>query len=222
MTNQFLVLIPTAESGLLLATRSGIREDKNRLELSRVHAGSLFSFTMFKHSRLFSSCFLFLIFSSSSCQLLYQQTPWLLSNHSRPSWLTLPVSNPTKSFWIDQPGANPLAHEGSTGALGFGDEDIDVCVIGSGITGISAVYHLQRLLSTQGIDKKVVVLEAREFCERMYSWDMPHIDSEKFQFAFRLWCYRKEWRTSHAELLSRFRFPKKSLWKRECEEELCP
>jgi hypothetical protein len=124
---------------------------------------------MSKHSRLFTTSFLFLIFSASNCQLLFQQAPWLLSNYSRPPWLTLPVSNPTKSFWVDQPGVNPLAHEGSTGDLGFGDEDIDVCVIGSGITGISAVYHLQRMLSRDSIDKKIVVLEAREFCECPFS-----------------------------------------------------
>ncbi|EKM77231.1 hypothetical protein AGABI1DRAFT_43824 [Agaricus bisporus var. burnettii JB137-S8] len=117
-----------------------------------------------KHSRLFTYSFLFLTLSSSNSQLLNPQAPWSLSNYSRPPWLTLPVTNPTKSFWIDKPGVNPLAREGSTGTLGFGDEDVDVCVIGSGITGISAVYHLQRLLDAQGIDKKVVVLEAREFC----------------------------------------------------------
>lgn len=129
------------------------------------HAGSLSHSSMPKHSRLFTYSFLFLTLSSSNSQLLNPQAPWSLSNYSRPPWLTLPVTNPTKSFWIDKPGVNPLAREGSTGTLGFGDEDVDVCVIGSGITGISAVYHLQRLLDAQGIDKKVVVLEAREFCE---------------------------------------------------------
>ncbi|KAJ6614137.1 FAD dependent oxidoreductase-domain-containing protein [Mycena sp. CBHHK59/15] len=44
----------------------------------------------------------------------------------------LPVSNPTHSFWINSPGANPLAGEGSTGDL---TDEADVCIIGSGITG---------------------------------------------------------------------------------------
>lgn len=108
------------------------------------------------------------MFLPTNSQIQDQQIQFSLSNYSRPSWSTLPVSNPTKSFWTDAPGANPLAREGSSGPLGFGGEDIDICVIGSGITGISAVYHLQRLLDAQGltdVDKKVVVLEAREFCE---------------------------------------------------------
>ncbi len=71
---------------------------------------------------------------------------------------SLPVANPTKSFWIDSPGANPLAKEGSVGDLTV---EADVCIIGSGITGISAAYHLSR---TAGL--KVAVLEARDFCTR--------------------------------------------------------
>lgn len=55
---------------------------------------------------------------------------------------SLPVPNPTKSFWIDTPGANPLAKEGSEGIL---TSDADVCIIGSGITGVSAAYHLAEL-----------------------------------------------------------------------------
>jgi hypothetical protein len=89
------------------------------------------------------------------------------SDHQdRPSWITLPVHNPTKSFWAD---GNALAREGSSGPLGFGDEeDVDVCIIGSGITGISALYHLRRMFEAEeekGIERKIVILEARDFCE---------------------------------------------------------
>jgi hypothetical protein len=46
----------------------------------------------------------------------------------------LPVPNPTKSFWIDSaPDANPFATEGSEGTL---TPDADICIIGSGITGM--------------------------------------------------------------------------------------
>ncbi|KAF5390115.1 hypothetical protein D9757_003826 [Collybiopsis confluens] len=71
----------------------------------------------------------------------------------------LPVLNPTRSFWIDSPDANPLAKEGSKGHL---PQETDVCIIGSGITGISTAYHL----STQARDRplNVVILEARDFC----------------------------------------------------------
>lgn len=71
----------------------------------------------------------------------------------------LPVPNPTRSFWIDSPHANPLAKEGSSGPL---TEDADICIIGAGITGVSSAYHLAQNLGT---GKTVVILEARDFCE---------------------------------------------------------
>jgi len=71
----------------------------------------------------------------------------------------LPVPNPTHSFWIDSPHANPLAKEGSSGPL---TKDTDVCIIGAGVTGVTSAYHLARNL---GAGKTVVILEARDFCE---------------------------------------------------------
>ena len=75
----------------------------------------------------------------------------------------LPVPNPTRSFWLDSPGANPLAKEGSEGPL---PTDVDICIIGSGITGVSAAYHLAKQLDSDSITKplKAVILEARDFC----------------------------------------------------------
>lgn len=81
--------------------------------------------------------------------------------------MSLPVDNPTKSFWLDTPGANPLADEGSTGQL---TKEADVCIIGSGITGVSAAWHLSKMfekqeLASRGSKMRVVILEAREFCK---------------------------------------------------------
>ncbi|EPS94337.1 hypothetical protein FOMPIDRAFT_1026232 [Fomitopsis schrenkii] len=75
----------------------------------------------------------------------------------------LPVANWTKSFWINAPGANPLAAEGSEGPL---TQDADVCILGSGLTGVSAAYHLGKELEGQeDVEKlKVVILDARDFC----------------------------------------------------------
>ncbi|KAK0196901.1 FAD dependent oxidoreductase-domain-containing protein [Armillaria mellea] len=69
---------------------------------------------------------------------------------------SLPAVNPTRSFWIDTPDANPLGNEGSTGTL---TRDADICIIGSGITGVSAAYHL-----LENSSLNVVILEARDFC----------------------------------------------------------
>lgn len=81
--------------------------------------------------------------------------------------VSLPVDNPTKSFWLDTPGANPLADEGSTGPL---TNEADVCIIGSGITGVSAAWHLSKMLekeelASRGSKMRIVILEAREFCK---------------------------------------------------------
>ena len=78
---------------------------------------------------------------------------------------SLPVSNATRSFWMDgAPGANPLAQAGSTGSL---TADADICIIGSGITGVSVAYHLSKLFGNNATSQEalsVVVLEARDFC----------------------------------------------------------
>jgi hypothetical protein len=84
-----------------------------------------------------------------------------------PSDSTFPVYNATRSFWMaGAPGVNPLAREGSSGPL---TTNADVCIIGSGITGVSVAYHLSELLKkdneTRSDSLSVVILEARDFCE---------------------------------------------------------
>ena len=87
-----------------------------------------------------------------------------------PAPAPLPVPNSTKSFWLHpQSEVNPLADEGSEGQL---IQSADVCIIGSGITGVSAAYHFSRAIP----DKRLVVLEAREFC--------THIRHAKFSISF--------------------------------------
>lgn len=77
----------------------------------------------------------------------------------------LPSPNPTRSFWANSsPDANPLAREGSTGPL---ITDADVCIIGSGITGVGVAYHLSEAIGSN-VERqsplKVAILEARDFC----------------------------------------------------------
>ncbi|KAJ7715194.1 FAD dependent oxidoreductase-domain-containing protein [Mycena metata] len=83
----------------------------------------------------------------------------------------LPHPDPTHSFWTHSPGANPLAGEGSAGEL---TDEADVCIIGSGITGVSAAYHLANSIQhgtfpvAQATNQvlRAVILEARDFCGR--------------------------------------------------------
>ncbi|OJA15908.1 hypothetical protein AZE42_10094 [Rhizopogon vesiculosus] len=80
----------------------------------------------------------------------------------------LPFANPTQSFWTDSsPNANLLASRGSEGPL---TDDADICIVGSGITGVGVAYHLAQAAQATGYASmregplKVVILEARDFC----------------------------------------------------------
>lgn len=98
-------------------------------------------------------------------------TPFLLGEHDTPQYTlgdvyaqgsrdpaSLPVDNSTQSYWLfSEPDANPLAKVGSEGDL---TTNADVCIIGSGMTGISTAYHLSRSDPTLSI----TILEARDFC----------------------------------------------------------
>jgi len=81
---------------------------------------------------------------------------------TRTCTVALPSVNASKSFWLDTPGANPLADVGSTGDL---TGDADICIVGSGITGVSAAWHLAHNLKGREAKARVVILEARQFCE---------------------------------------------------------
>jgi len=79
----------------------------------------------------------------------------------------LPVPHPTRSFWVDSPGANPFANQGSSGPL---TRDADICIIGSGITGVSTAYHLSKAICSSAKEGeqpplRVVMLDARDFCQ---------------------------------------------------------
>ncbi|KAJ1309520.1 hypothetical protein OPQ81_006294 [Rhizoctonia solani] len=96
--------------------------------------------------------------------LNYDNDVCLAFNQSSLSRAPLPTLHPTKSFWLDsEASANPLGQVGSTGPL---SEAADIVVIGSGITGCSAAYHLSQLFQKSGGQKNqsVVILEARDFC----------------------------------------------------------
>ena len=89
----------------------------------------------------------------------YETTPGLR--------VSLPSLNSTTPFWLDLPPEDrPLADVGSTGSL---TQDADICVIGSGITGVGVVWHLvndlQKSLEDGDAKMKIVLLEARQFCK---------------------------------------------------------
>ena len=79
--------------------------------------------------------------------------------HEAHSPASLPVPNSTHSFWLHAGGnPNPLAKEGSDTPI---PTEADIVIIGSGISGVGAAYHISKTMP----DKKVIILEARDFCE---------------------------------------------------------
>ncbi|KAH9945748.1 FAD dependent oxidoreductase [Amylocystis lapponica] len=93
---------------------------------------------------------------------------------------TLPVANSTRSFWIDTPDANPYASKGSEGPLTL---DADICIIGSGITGVSAAYHLGKALAgSNAAPLKTVILEARDFCSGATGRNGGHLAPHAFRY----------------------------------------
>ena len=98
--------------------------------------------------------------------------------------VSLPSSNSTNSFWLHLPPEDsPLANVGSTGSL---TQDADICVIGSGITGVGVVWHLVKDLENNA-NTKVVLLEARQFCKGFFS---SHFEcSSVHLFRFRSYWY---------------------------------
>jgi len=75
--------------------------------------------------------------------------------------VTLPPSNPTKSYWQDPP--DEIADLRTTEDL---PDHADVVIIGSGITGAAVAWEL--LQEQQSLDdaekKSMVMLEARQAC----------------------------------------------------------
>lgn len=93
---------------------------------------------------------------------------------------SLPIPHSTKSFWFTSPDTKPSPTEGSEGTL---TTDADICIIGSGITGVSAAYHMAKQFKENGITGpvKAVILEAREFCSGATGRNGGHLTAQSFE-----------------------------------------
>ena len=69
---------------------------------------------------------------------------------------SLPTDCPTQSFWHTQPSAVLFGRRSELPATA------DVVIVGSGITGTFAAWHLKS--DSKYANRKVVMLEAREAC----------------------------------------------------------
>ncbi|KAI0091391.1 DAO-domain-containing protein [Irpex rosettiformis] len=91
----------------------------------------------------------------------------------------LPVPNATTPYWTRYLSKDhtPSLDHGSKGPL---TKDADICIIGSGITGVSAAYHLYKAVVQDGRPLNVVILEAREFCSGATGRNGGHLTPHAF------------------------------------------
>lgn len=88
----------------------------------------------------------------------------------------VPVAHPTPSFWMHDP---PFPDLGDIQGEWPDDEEADIVIIGSGITGAAAARTICELSSSSssssGAPPKVVVLEARQLCSGATARNGGHI-----------------------------------------------
>ncbi|KAF9881472.1 FAD dependent oxidoreductase [Colletotrichum karsti] len=74
--------------------------------------------------------------------------------------MVLPISNPTKSYWIE--GAeSPLRNFRSTEEL---PKETDIVIVGSGYAGTTTAYWLHKFTEKSEQKPRVLMLEARDIC----------------------------------------------------------
>ncbi|GJE93842.1 FAD dependent oxidoreductase [Phanerochaete sordida] len=104
-----------------------------------------------------------------------------------------PVPHPTVSFWQTGLEITPPPDFGSEGGL---TTDADICIIGSGITGWSAAYHLAKTFAEErSLSRPIraVILEARDFCSGATGRNGGHLTANLHEsFAAREKLYGRE------------------------------
>jgi glycine/D-amino acid oxidase-like deaminating enzyme len=88
----------------------------------------------------------------------------------------LPVPNPTVSYWQAKSQQSPIHNHGRDDALPEPSRVVDVCIIGSGISGAMAAYTIQQ----QSPHLDVIMLEAREACSGATGRNGGHCRPDSF------------------------------------------
>ncbi|CZR66526.1 related to FAD dependent oxidoreductase [Phialocephala subalpina] len=89
----------------------------------------------------------------------------------------IPVSNPTTSFWLQNPPFPDLVDKQSKTI----PRTADIVIIGSGITGASIARTILSECAAMGIQRRVVMLEARQACSGATGRNGGHIKCTPFE-----------------------------------------
>lgn len=89
----------------------------------------------------------------------------------------IPVSNPTKPFWLENPPFPALVNAQSKTL----PKTVDIVIIGSGITGASIARTILSECALMNIKQRVVMLEARETCSGATGRNGGHIKCTPFE-----------------------------------------
>lgn len=89
----------------------------------------------------------------------------------------IPVSNPTTSFWLQNPPFPDLVDMRSKTL----PKTADIVIIGSGITGASVARTILSECASMGINRRVVMLEARQICSGATGRNGGHIKCTPYE-----------------------------------------
>lgn len=89
----------------------------------------------------------------------------------------IPVSNPTTSFWLENPPFPELVDIRSKTLPAMAD----IVIIGSGITGASVARTILSECASMGLKRRVVMLEARDICSGATGRNGGHIKCTPYE-----------------------------------------
>lgn len=134
----------------------------------------------------------------------------LLKRASQPPGL--PVPNPSKSYWLEDPPFPELVDVRSPKL----PEYADIVVIGSGITGAATARTVLQECERKGERRNIVVLEARTLCSGATGRNGGHMKSSPHELFVRL---KDKYGPERAAAITRFQLSHVETLTNLCKEE---
>ncbi|KAI1867224.1 uncharacterized protein JN550_007276 [Neoarthrinium moseri] len=134
----------------------------------------------------------------------------LLKRASQPPGL--PVSNPSQSYWLEDPPFPELVDIRSEEL----PEHADIVIIGSGITGAAVARSVLQECQRKGETRKIVVLEARTLCSGATGRNGGHMKSSPHELFVQL---KKRFGPERAAIITRFQLSHVKVLTELCKSE---